>query len=110
MHTTGDGLIPVQAESAYRRAVSAAGAAPLLRQAFVENAGHCTFSAGEGVAALHALETRIATRHWRGADPANLNARAAEADPSGAARYATYRPAQYPRPYDLAHPADRHRP
>ncbi|WP_257004156.1 S9 family peptidase [Streptomyces sp. SA15] len=110
VHTTGDGLIPVQSASAYRRAVTAAGATPLLRQAFVENAGHCTFSTGEGVAALHTLETRITTGHWQGTDPATLNARATEADPSGPARYVSYQPAQYPRPYDLSHPADRYRP
>ena len=33
IHTTGDALIPVQSESAYRRAATAAGSAPLLRQA-----------------------------------------------------------------------------
>ncbi|MGW0332518.1 alpha/beta hydrolase family protein [Streptomyces sp. NPDC003011] len=110
VHTTGDGLIPVQAESAYSRAVTAAGAAPLLRQAFVENAGHCTFSSAEGVAALHTLETRITTGRWQGTDPAALNARATEVDPSEPARYVSYRPARYPRPYDLAHPTDRYRP
>ncbi|MDF3145433.1 MULTISPECIES: alpha/beta fold hydrolase [unclassified Streptomyces] len=110
VHTTGDGLIPVQSASAYRRAVTAAGATPLLRQAFVENAGHCTFSTGEGVAAVHTLETRITTGHWQGTDPATLNARATEADPSGPARYVSYQPAPYPRSYDLSHPADRYRP
>lgn len=110
VHTTGDGLIPVPSASAYRRAVTAAGATPLLRQAFVENAGHCTFSTGEEVAALHTLETRITTGHWPGTDPATLNARATQADPSGPARYVSYPLAQYPRPYDLSHPADRYRP
>ncbi|MFJ9541439.1 alpha/beta hydrolase family protein [Streptomyces sp. NPDC101225] len=109
VHTTGDGLIPVSAESAYRRAVTAAGAAPLLRQAFVENAGHCTFSSAEQAAALDALETRITTGRWQGTDPVGLNARATQADPSAPARYVTYRPAPYPRPYDLAHPADQSR-
>ncbi len=109
VHTTGDGLIPVSAESAYRRAVTAAGAAPLLRQAFVENAGHCTFSSAEQAAALDALETRITTGRWQGTDPARLNARATQADPSAPARYVTYLPAPYPRPYDLAHPADQYR-
>ncbi|WP_329334298.1 S9 family peptidase [Streptomyces sp. NBC_01352] len=107
IHTTGDGLIPVQAESALRRAVAAAGAAPLLRQSYVENAGHCTFSPGEQIAALHTLEDRIASGRWKAADPDALNARATEADPSTPARYGHYRPASYPRPYDLAHPADR---
>ncbi|MEU2420975.1 alpha/beta fold hydrolase [Streptomyces sp. NPDC007851] len=109
IHTTGDPLIPVQAESAYRRAATAAGSAALLRQGYVDNAGHCTFSPGEQVAALHTLEDRITSGHWQGSDPASLNARARAADPASAARYTPYEPGAYPRPYDLAHPRDRHR-
>ncbi|WP_338895289.1 hypothetical protein WBG99_05850 [Streptomyces sp. TG1A-60] len=110
IHTTGDALIPVQAESALRRAVSAAGSARLLRQAYVENAGHCTFSPAEQIAALHTLEGRITTGRWHGTGPAVLNARATEADPSTPARYVRHHPTPYPRPYDLAHPNDRHQP
>ncbi|MDK1471873.1 hypothetical protein QNO07_00265 [Streptomyces sp. 549] len=109
IHTTGDALIPVQAASAHRRAVTAAGSASLLRQAYVENAGHCTFTRAEIAAALHTLEDRVATGRWRGTDPGALNARANKADSSAPARYVSYRPTPYPRPYDLAHPADRHR-
>ncbi|MGC0398165.1 hypothetical protein RKD27_000809 [Streptomyces sp. SAI-126] len=110
IHTTGDALIPVQSESAYRRAATAAGSTPLLRQRFVDNAGHCTFSPGEQIAALHALEDRITTGHWRGSDPAALNSRATAADPGSPARYLPYSPTGYPRPYDRAHPLDGHRP
>jgi pimeloyl-ACP methyl ester carboxylesterase len=109
LHTTGDGLIPVQAESALRRAVTAAGSSHLLRQTYVENAGHCTFSPAEQLAALHALEDRVTTGRWKAVGPDALNARAAEADPTTPARYVTYRPAPYPRLYDLSHPADRSR-
>ncbi|MFF0158581.1 alpha/beta hydrolase family protein [Streptomyces sp. NPDC005263] len=107
IHTTGDALVPVQTESALRRAVTAAGSAPLLRQAYVENAGHCTFSPAEQLAALHTLEDRVTTGGWHDTDPGSLNTRAAAADPTSPARYVAYRPAPYPRPYDLAHPADR---
>lgn len=106
IHTTGDPLIPVQAESAYHRAATAAGSAPLLRQAYVENAGHCSFSPGEQVAALHTLEDRVTSGRWQGTDPGALNARAAAVDPAAPARYVSYRPTQYPRPYDLVRPAD----
>ncbi|MFP3986078.1 hypothetical protein U9R90_00940 [Streptomyces sp. E11-3] len=109
IHTTGDALIPVQAENAHRRAVTAAGSSRLLRQAYVENAGHCSFSRAELAAALHTLEDRVTTGRWRGTDPRALNARAAKADSTAPARYVSYRPTPYPRPYDLAHPADRHR-
>ncbi|WP_406218807.1 alpha/beta hydrolase family protein [Streptomyces canus] len=107
IHTIGDPLVPVQTESALRRAVSAAGSAPLLRQAYVDNAGHCTFSPAEQLAALHTLEDRLTTGSWKGTDPASLNARATAADPTTPTRYVSYRPTPYLRPYDLAHPADR---
>ncbi|WP_405577586.1 alpha/beta hydrolase family protein [Streptomyces sp. NBC_01092] len=106
VHTTGDALIPVQAESALKRAVTAAGSASQLRQAYTDNAGHCTFSPAEQVAALDTLEDRLDTGTWVGTDPAALNARATKADPTTPARYVPYRPTAYPRPYDLAHPAD----
>ncbi|MDX3233551.1 alpha/beta hydrolase family protein [Streptomyces sp. ME19-01-6] len=106
VHTIGDPLVPVQTESALRRAVTAAGSASLLRQAYVDNAGHCTFSPAEQLAALHTLEDRLTTGKWQGTDFRSLNFRAAAADSTTAARYVAYRPTPYLRPYDLAHPAD----
>ncbi|MEU1514562.1 prolyl oligopeptidase family serine peptidase [Streptomyces sp. NPDC005811] len=106
VHTIGDALVPVQTESALRRAVTAAGASALLRQAYTDNAGHCTFSAAEQLAALHTLEDRLTTGHWPATDAGSLNSRAAAADPTTPARYTAYRPTPYLRPYDLAHPAD----
>ncbi|RLU83674.1 hypothetical protein CTZ27_28750 [Streptomyces griseocarneus] len=106
VHTTGDALIPVQAESAYHRAATASGSTALLRQAYVRAPGHCTFSTGETLAAVHALEYRITTGHWA-TTPDTLNSLAAHEDSSSPARYADYRPTSYLRPYDLAHPADR---
>ncbi|MFF7053774.1 alpha/beta hydrolase family protein [Streptomyces griseorubiginosus] len=107
VHTIGDPLVPVQTESALKRAVTAAGSGPLLRQAYVDNAGHCTFSPAEQLAALHTLEDRLTTGTWQGTDPASLNARATAADPTTPTRYVRYHPTPYLRPYDLAHPADR---
>ena len=103
VHTTGDALVPVQTESAYRRATTASGSGALLRQAYVNAPGHCTFTTGEAVAALHTLELRVGTGHWS-TSPATLNSRAENADPTTAGRYLHYRPAPYPRPYDLARP------
>jgi hypothetical protein len=106
IHTIGDALVPVQTESALRRAVTAAGSTALLRQAYVDNAGHCTFSPAEQLAALHTLEDRVTTGRWHATDPESLNTEAAAADPTTPTRYVPYRPTPYPRPYDLAHPAD----
>ncbi|MFE9443899.1 alpha/beta hydrolase family protein [Streptomyces sp. NPDC006602] len=105
IHTTGDALIPVQSESAYRRAATAAGAGPLLSQAYVDGPGHCTFTTGEMVGALHTLEHRLDTGRWD-TSPATLNSRAQQEDPATPGRYLAYRPTAYPRPYDLAHPGD----
>jgi hypothetical protein len=105
IHTTGDGLIPVQAESAYRRAADAAGSGALLSQAYVAGPGHCAFTSGEMLGALHALEQRLETGRWD-TSAAALNGRAEREDPANEPRYVTYHPAGYPRPYDLAHPQD----
>jgi pimeloyl-ACP methyl ester carboxylesterase len=106
IHTTDDPLIPVQAESAYRRAAVAAGSGALLSQAYVDSPGHCTFTSGEMTGALDTLEHRLDTGSWD-TSPATLNSRARQADPASEPRYVAYRPASYPRPYDLAHPDDR---
>ncbi|WP_107091448.1 alpha/beta hydrolase family protein [Streptomyces sp. MMG1533] len=105
IHTTGDALIPVQAENAYRRAATAAGADPLLRQGYVDGPGHCAFTPGEMLGALHTLEHRLDTGRWD-TSPAALNSRAQQEDPTTPGRYLAYRPTSYPRPYDLAHPGD----
>ncbi|MFE7030996.1 alpha/beta hydrolase family protein [Streptomyces sp. NPDC057621] len=110
LHTTGDALVPVQTESAYLRAATAGGSRHLLRQTYVDNAGHCTFSPAEQLAALDTLEMRVDTGRWGDTGAAALNSRAAQADPTTPARYTAYRPTAYPRPYDLAHPGDAHRP
>ncbi|KUO15687.1 alpha/beta hydrolase family protein [Streptomyces dysideae] len=105
IHTTGDALIPVQAESAYRRAAGAAGSGALLSQAYVDAPGHCTFTTGETLGALRTLEHRLDTGRWD-TSPATLNSRAQQEDPTTEARYVRYRPTAYPRPYDRAHPGD----
>ncbi|MFH8570956.1 alpha/beta hydrolase family protein [Streptomyces sp. NPDC017993] len=101
IHTTGDPLVPVQTESAYRGAADRTGSSRLLRQAYVDNAGHCTFSPGELAAAVKALDHRVHTGRWGDTSPHALNASARTADPSSPARYLPYRPAPYPRPYYL---------
>ncbi|XVV08512.1 hypothetical protein ACQP2X_27105 [Actinoplanes sp. CA-131856] len=90
IHTTGDALVPVQVQRAYREAVRSP---ELLRQAFVHRAGHCTFTAGEMLAALRTLERRVGSGHWSGTSPEALNALASSTD------FVHYRPAPYPRPF-----------
>lgn len=101
IHTIGDPLVPVQAEQAYAEAVRDAGRSPLLRQAYVHRAGHCTFTTGELLAAVRTLEHRIGTGQWPDTAPGALNRRAAELDPTATHAYTKYRPDPYPRPFQL---------
>lgn len=94
IHTTGDNLVPVEQENRFAARVRAAGDGALLRQAFVERQGHCTFTTAETVAALHALEHRVSTGHWDNvATPAALQKSATALGLDGAA-YVPYYPAQ----------------
>jgi hypothetical protein len=53
------------------------------------------------LAALRTLERRIDGAHWPDTGPAALNRLAASIDPAGTHAYVNYRPAPYPRPFDL---------
>jgi len=103
IHTTGDPLVPVQVQSAYADAVADSHRGALLRQAYVHRGGHCTFTTGEMLAALYTLERRIKTHRWSGADPAALNRLASSLEPAATPGYVRYRPAPYPRPFNLSH-------
>ncbi|MBW8796915.1 MAG: alpha/beta hydrolase [Streptomyces sp.] len=94
IHTTGDNLVPVQQENRFAGRVKASGDGALLRQAFVERQGHCTFTTAETVAALHALEHRVSTGHWGDAATPDALQRSATALGLDGAAYVTYRPAQ----------------
>ena len=108
IHTTGDGLVLPEEEGAYRSAAQRGQSAPLLRQAFVHRAGHCTFTPAETIAALKALVSRLDTGKWRDlAGPASLDASAAALGPAlnvAPPSYIPYEPAPFLRPYDLARP------
>ncbi|WP_069758225.1 hypothetical protein [Streptomyces sp. LUP47B] len=94
IHTTGDNLVPVEQENRFAARVRASGDGALLRQAFVERQGHCTFTTAETVAALHALEHRVSTGRWDNvATPAALQRSATALGLDGAA-YVPYHPAQ----------------
>jgi hypothetical protein len=78
VHTTGDGLVIPQNESAYASAVKAAGRQDFLRQLFVHRAGHCAFTAAETISAIVMIVNRLDHGRWddRGLAPGELNARA----------------------------------
>ena len=94
VHTTADNLVPVQQENRFAARVRGSGDGALLRQAYVERQGHCTFTTAETVAALHALEHRVSTGRWDdAATPAALQRSATALGLDGAA-YVPYRPAR----------------
>lgn len=82
LHTTGDGLIVVENESAYRKVVREEGHGEFLRRAFVSRAGHCAFTPAETIAAVQVLLARLETGKWPEVDPTNLNAAAVALGPA----------------------------
>ena len=84
----------------------------MLKQAFINRAGHCEFTPAETITALQNLETRVTTGKWPSLTPAKLNS---EATGLGSAynflyinnnvvytapAFLSYMPLQFLRPYD----------
>jgi pimeloyl-ACP methyl ester carboxylesterase len=115
MHTTGDGLVIPQNEQAYASVVRKAGRSFLLRQVFVNRAGHCAFTPAETITSVRRLLHRLRTGRWSDASlsPGRMNAAAGALGPnyniffSGgkvvpvAPAFTAFRPTRYPRPFDL---------
>jgi len=91
VHTTGDGLVLPDDERAYANAVRAAGDDALLRQAFVDRAGHCTFTPSETLASVLTLIGRLDTGRWGPTEPIAMNA-VAEALHVGPAAFIVFKP------------------
>ena len=112
LHTKGDGLVVVQNESAYKKVVDEAGNEEFLRRAFVDRAGHCTFTPGETIAAVQKLINRLDTGRWHDVDAGDLNSAAAVLGPGfnifGTPQgvvpvppaYIEFDPSRYLRPFD----------
>lgn len=113
LHTTGDGLVVVQNESAYRQVVNEEGNGALLRRTFVSRAGHCTFTPAETIAAVQTLLDRLDTGRWHDVDAADLNRAAAALGPNFnifvnrqgmivpvPPAFADFKPSRYLRPFD----------
>jgi pimeloyl-ACP methyl ester carboxylesterase len=115
MHTTGDGLVIPQNEQAYANVARRAGRAFLLRQVFVDRAGHCTFTPAETITAAQDLLRRMQTGRWQDSEltPDSMNSAATALGPSfnifssGGKivpvdpAFTAFRPTRYPRPFDL---------
>ena len=73
LRNVADGALPSSHDRAYRQAVTSAGRATQLRQAFVGRPGHCTFTGAETVTAFNRLVDRVRTGYWGDTRPAALN-------------------------------------
>ena len=110
MHTTADGTVIPQDETAYADVVKAAGSQDMLRQVFVNRAGHCAFTPAETIAAIETLLDRLDKDRWNDAalQPAVMNSRARAAGASyqayesvfaGPPSFVDFTPGPYPRPF-----------
>jgi pimeloyl-ACP methyl ester carboxylesterase len=102
MHTSGDGLVVPQNESAYRLVVDQTNDDEFLRQIYVHRAGHCTFTPAETVTALGVLLDRLDTGKWSGLSPDDLNGAAAQLGPLNTAppSFFSFSPGPFLRPFD----------
>jgi len=115
LHTKGDGLVEVENEDAYKQVVGEAGNGKLLRQLFVDRAGHCEFTPAETLVAFQALLTRLDTGDWPDLDSGKLNRQAKalgakynvlEANGKKVhvgPKYFKFKPAKFLRRYDTRH-------
>ena len=112
LHTTGDGLVVVQNESAYKQVVDERDNGEFLRRTFVARAGHCAFTPAETIAAVGTLINRLDTGRWHDVDASDLNNAAAALGPSFSIfatpqgivpvppAYIEFHPSPYLRPFD----------
>lgn len=112
LHTTGDGLVPVEDERAYRKVVNEAKDGALLKETFVHRAGHCEFSPAEMITAFQTLGLRLTTGKWKGLSASQMNSEAAALGPlfniidanntlvPAAPAFLSYQPLQFLRVYD----------
>ncbi|QXJ21802.1 alpha/beta hydrolase [Actinomadura graeca] len=86
LHTISDNLAATGHETVYADRVTRAGRARLLRQAYVDRAGHCRFTVAETLAAVEAIHARTITGRWGTlATPRSLNKAAARLGTDGSA-------------------------
>jgi pimeloyl-ACP methyl ester carboxylesterase len=113
MQTVGDGLVVNEGDQSYASVVRQTGNANLLRQVFVNRAGHCTFTPAENLVALQTLIHRLDTGRWdNSTNPALLNQEATALGPAlnvllvqgllpQLSAFVEYQPEPFLRPFTL---------
>jgi dienelactone hydrolase len=71
MNAIGDNVVPVQQARSYSESIKQAGSGAMLRQLFVNHQGHCNFTPGNSLAAIHTLMVYCLNhgRKWGKYDP-----------------------------------------
>jgi pimeloyl-ACP methyl ester carboxylesterase len=101
MHTIGDGLVLPEDEQAYASVVRSADNGRLLRQTFVQRAGHCAFTSSELVSTFQTLVHRIDSGRWDETTTAGaMNATAAATGLGSPSAFVQFRPGVFLRPFD----------
>jgi dienelactone hydrolase len=111
MHTIGDNVEPVQVQQNYALAIKKMGFGAMLRQIFVDHGGHCVFTAGDNLVAMHTLiDCLNKGGKWGKYDPNKhpdqLNQKALSYGPQYngiSPAFKTYTPTPYPNPQSLPH-------
>jgi pimeloyl-ACP methyl ester carboxylesterase len=105
MHTTGDGLVVNEDEQAYASVVRFAGDNSLLRQVFVQRAGHCAFTPAETLTAFQTLINRLDSGRWEDStNPALMNQEATTLGPTlntAPPAFIDFQPTIFLRPFDI---------
>jgi len=112
MQTIGDGLVVPPSDNAYAAAVRGSGEQAMLRETFVNRAGHCAFTSGETIAAFQTEIQRLNAGKWGKLTPSSLNG-LANVPGSGYNPYppafVNFSPPQYLRTYNGVPPSLRRR-
>ena len=96
----GDQISTVAQQQSYEHIVRARGNGHLLRQSYVESAGHCGFTPFEQVAAILTTMDRLSSGRWPNTSANAMNRATESVDPAGTeGRYITFRPERFNRPF-----------
>lgn len=99
MSNIGDQISTVAQQSEYEVEVKAAGNSQLLRQVYVDSAGHCAFSDAEKVVAAELLLDRLDSGQWTQSLAAQQLNRQADSLDLGGGDFLRFRPDAFNRPY-----------
>ena len=91
MSTSGDGLVYPAMVKGYEDLVAEKGYSKLLRIAYVNRWGHCSFTVGEWLAAIETMKQRLDSGQWPNTTPEQMNKLAKQLDNHSKAEFFNYK-------------------